>query len=523
MPNYTNSLWTLTPEKHVFQPPEGKLAVDVAIIGAGITGVTAARLLKDAGLKVALIDSRRVGKGETSKTTAHLTEVLDVRYHDLVSSFGLDGAKAAAESQRAAIERIAAFVRDRHIDCQFQRLPGYLYTETEKDARSLEQEAEAVRRLGLKAEATRDVPLPFPVVGALRFENQAQFNPRTYLLALLEGLDGAGSHVFEDAQVLDVQGADKHGPCRVMTDRAVIEAGDVIVAANVPISTKLAMHTKLAAYRSYVVAVALPGPGPAGLFWDTASPYHYIRSHQIDGTWYLVVGGEDHKVGETEDTHMPFERLEAYVTSHFGRTPQGTDLRWSGQIIEPVDGLPYIGKSPGEDHLYVATGFAGNGMTSGTLAAMILADEVLSATNPWRDLYDATRFKPLASAKSFVSENVDFPKHLVGDRLTRLEGRAGLTALPAGEGAVLKLDGEKVAVYRNTRGELVALSPVCTHLGCLVQWNTTEKSWDCPCHGSRFDPQGRVLNGPATAGLQAKPEAVRDAQPPEQDRKTALR
>jgi glycine/D-amino acid oxidase-like deaminating enzyme/nitrite reductase/ring-hydroxylating ferredoxin subunit len=513
MPNYTNSLWTLIPEGRPHQPAEGKLTVDVAIVGAGITGVTAARLLKDAGLKIALIDSRRLGKGESGKTTAHLTEALDVRYRELIASFGEGKARAAAESQRAAIERIAQFVRDLHIDCQLRRLPGYLYTESEKDLRDLEKEAKAARRLGLKVEMTSDVPLPFPVVGALRFDDQAQFNPRSYLLALSAGIDGDGSHVFEDAQVLDVEGAEKHDLCRVVTDSAVIEAHNVIVAANVPISTKFLLHSKLAAYRTYAVAMALRGPGPEGLFWDTASPYHYTRCHQLGDTWYLVVGGEDHKVGEEPDTHIPFDRLENFITSHFGMTPKSTDLRWSGQIIEPVDGLPYIGRSPGEDHIFVATGFAGNGMTGGTLSAMILSDQVLSVPNPWADLYDARRFKPMASAKAFLSENVDYPRHVIGDRLARLDGEDALLALPAGEGQVLKLDGEKVAVYRNTHGELSALSAVCTHLGCFVQWNTTEKSWDCPCHGSRFDPQGRVLNGPAIAALKARPELVEKAQP----------
>jgi Rieske Fe-S protein len=241
-----------------------------------------------------------------------------------------------------------------------------------------------------------------------------------------------------------------------------------------------------------------------GLFWDTADPYHYIRSHTVDGLSYLLVGGEDHKVGEADDTTAPFHRLEDYVRQRFGVPVAPTDLRWSGQIIVPVDGLPYIGHNSLSSHVYVASGYAGNGITQGTLAAMILADEVRGVRNPYGDLFDATRIKPLASARAFITENADYPKHLLTDRLPRPAGVEAVDDIPAGEGRVVTLRGERLAVYRNGNGELSALSPVCTHLGCLVHWNTTEKSWDCPCHGSRFDPQGRILNGPAVAPLEAR-------------------
>lgn len=502
MPNYTNALWTETPPLGRFPRLAGDLTIDVAIIGAGITGVTAARLLKDAGLRVALVESRRVGKGETSKTTAHLTEVLDTRLHTLVSRFGVDGARLAVAGQRAACNRIAAFIELRSIDCDFQRLPGFLYAETPDGVRTLEAEAEAAERIGLPAALTREVPLPFPVFQALRFEQQAQFQPRAYLHALCDGLDCGGSHVFEDTHVTAVEDGT---PCRVITDRGVITASDVIVAAHVPITNLLFLHTKLAAYRTYAVALSDPETPPIdGLFWDTAEPYHYIREHVVDGRRYLIVGGEDHKVGETDDTTASFKRLEEYVQAHFGQAVAPTDFRWSGQIIEPADGLPYVGRNSLSSHTFVATGYSGNGMTNGTLAAMVLSDEVRGVANDWSRLLDATRIKPLASAKAFISENVDYPRHLIGDRLAQLTRGGDVNALPAGEGAVLSVRGAKLAVYRNGAGELSALSPVCTHLGCLVHWNTTEKSWDCPCHGSRFDPMGHVLNGPAVTPLEAK-------------------
>jgi nitrite reductase/ring-hydroxylating ferredoxin subunit len=283
------------------------------------------------------------------------------------------------------------------------------------------------------------------------------------------------------------------------------------VATHVPIIDTLTMPTKVAAYRTYAVGVALPDAGQRGLFWDVADPYHYIRTHVVAGAPTLIVGGEDHKVGEEDDTVVPFERLEAYVLNHFHRPVAATDHRWSGQVLEPVDGLPYIGRVSGRDstdgHLYLATGYSGNGITGGTLAAMIITDQIRGVDNAYGKLFEPGRVKPVASAAAFIGENVDFPKHLVADHLPRL-GKSDLDAvqrLAAGEGVVARVGGNKLAVYRNGRGELSALSPVCTHLGCLVHWNTTEKSWDCPCHGSRFDPLGRVLNGPATAALEAKP------------------
>src|SRR6266540_768860 len=527
MPNYTNSVWSETPPAVPHGALDGDIETDVAIIGAGITGVTAARLLELGGRKVALLESRRIGKGETIKTTAHLTEVPDVRMHRLISRFGEGGARLAVRGQRAAIDRIEAFVNELRIDCQFERVPAYLYAETAAQEKVVRDEEEAAQHLGLAASRADAVPLPFPIRRAIRFRDQAQFHPRAYLLALAAGIDGNGSHVFEQTHVTGVE--ERGDRCVVVTDRGSIVARDVIIAAHVPIANKLFSHTKLAAYRTYVIGAAVPMPPSPGLYWDTAQPYHYLRGHVVDGVPYLIVGGEDHKVGDLEDTTLPFQRLEAYLKNRFGRTLAATDLRWSGQIIEPADGLPYIGRNAASSHVYIATGYSGNGLTQGTLAAMILADQIQGVANPWSKLYDATRFKPLASAQAFVSESVDFPRHLLTDRLPAANDAGDIESLPAGEGVVANVGGNKLAVYRSGAGELSALSPVCTHLGCLVHWNTTEKSWDCPCHGSRFDPLGRVLNGPATASLEPralsatppKPAAGRTTKPAAHDRRPA--
>ncbi|HEY7375528.1 MAG TPA: FAD-dependent oxidoreductase [Polyangia bacterium] len=506
MPNYTNSVWSEATPAPAYPTLAGNETADVAVVGGGITGITAALLLARAGRRVAVIEARRIGKGESGKTTAHLTEALDVPYHTLISRFGLAGARMAADAQRAAIDRIAAFTDECGIDCDFQRLSGFAFAETRGEQAALEREAAAARRLGLNVTLVDRAPLPFPIAGALRFDDQAAIHPRIYLQGLERAFVALGGRIFEDTQVVAI---DEGQPCRVISDRGVVAARDVIVAAHVPIVNRVLLHAKLAAYRSYVVGVDLAGQAGVGdgLYWDMADPYHYIRTQTIGDRRFLLVGGEDHKVGEADDTTAPFERLEAYVRVRFGRDVAPTDYRWSGQIVMSADGLPYVGRNSLSHDVFVATGYAGNGMTQGTLAAMVLADEICGRPNPLAELLDATRIKPLASAGAVLSENLDYPKHLLADRLpgSAAEGAEAVAAIPPGEGRVLSFGGERLAIYRNANGELGALSPKCTHLGCQVHWNTTEKSWDCPCHGSRFDPHGRVLNGPAVAALEARP------------------
>jgi Rieske Fe-S protein len=342
------------------------------------------------------------------------------------------------------------------------------------------------------------VPLPFATEGGLRFADQAQFHIRRYLLPQAARIPGGGCHVFEDTQALEVKDGE---PCRVVTDRGTITARDVLLATHAPLDNKT-IQTKVAQYRSYVLGCRVAGAAPDGLFWDDEDPYHYIRSQPTSRGPVVIIGGEDHKVGQEEDTEARYEALLGYARDRFD--VRSVEYRWSAQVLEPVDGLPYIGRDTGAGHVYVATGFSGTGMTFGTVSALVLTDAVLGRPNPWAELYDAGRLKPAKSAGRFLKENVDYPAHLVGDRLKRPKGRS-IADVPRGEGRVLLVDGERIAVSRDDAGRARAASAVCTHMGCIVNWNDAERSWDCPCHGSRFDPAGQVLDGPAARNLEPRP------------------
>jgi Rieske Fe-S protein len=328
----------------------------------------------------------------------------------------------------------------------------------------------------------------------LRFANQAQFHPREYLLQLLQAIPGDGSFVFEDTRVVNIEDGE---PCVVETERCILRAADVIMATHVPLN-RLLLQTKLAHYRSYVLGCQVARSVGNALFWDNEDPYHYVRRAEVEGVPLLVVGGEDHKVGQDDDTEARFESLLKWAHERFG--VEDVRYRWSAQVVEPVDGLPYIGRNAGSGHVYVGTGYSGTGLTFGTAAAIITTDMILGRSNAWADLFDATRVKPMAGAKKFVAENVDFPLHLIGDRLKTAEGDA-IESVPIGKGMIVTLNGKKRAVYREESGAVHVLDAVCPHLGCLVSFNDAERTWDCPCHGSRFDISGEVIVGPAVSPL----------------------
>jgi glycine/D-amino acid oxidase-like deaminating enzyme/nitrite reductase/ring-hydroxylating ferredoxin subunit len=475
----------------------GDWRADVAVVGAGITGITTAYLLKRRGKNVVLVDANFPGSGESARAAAHLTHVLDARLSTLAARLGREVATVAVHAHSAAIDWIEAAARNLGIECGFARVPGFLFCQEgdREGARTLEEEAEAAALLGLDASMVRETPLPFAVGRALRFEAQAQFHPLQYLTGLLRAVDSDGSRVFERTRVETVQEGE---PCKVKTDRGTIICDDVVIAAHVPFTNRLLLHTKLAPHRSYAVAMPTTLPEVLGLFWDTATPYHYWRTARVGDQVLLMVGGADHHVGEDPGPDATFGALERHVAEQLG--PQRILFRWSGQIIEPADGLPYIGRNSLSTRVFVATGFSGNGLTGGTIAAMILTDDLQGTPHPWSDVFAATRVRPVASARAIMRQNASAARHLVLDRWKTLPAGT-LAEIRPGEGCVVETEVGPLAVYRHPTGQLSALSPICTHLSCLVAWNTTEKTWDCPCHGSRYAPNGEVLNGPAVHPL----------------------
>jgi glycine/D-amino acid oxidase-like deaminating enzyme/nitrite reductase/ring-hydroxylating ferredoxin subunit len=485
------TLWWKTVEMPEYPELGGDARADVAIVGGGITGLTAARLLVAEGKRVAVLEQGRIGGGTTGGTSAHVTQVPDLRYRDLRSKWGTDSLRTVVESSRAALDRIARLITEDAIDCDFARIPAYLYTESAEEVSKLEEEAEAAREAGMAAGLVREVPLPFPVAAAVHYEDQARFHPLSYLAALARTVHRNGGRVHEGTRVVEVEAGE---PCRVRTERGTVTADTVLFATHTPAGFSL-LHAELEPLRSYVLALKLRnGEPPDGLFFDTADPYNYTR-RQGD---LLLVGGKDHKTGEDGKPEESYRALEEYARQRW--EVESIPYRWSAQFYDPPDGLPLIGRALTSKHVFVATGYSGVGMVFGTLGGMLLADFALERENPWAEVYRPSRIKPLAAGPHVAKLNLEVAATFVKDRVT-LPKIHDLSEVRAGEGRVVELGGEKLAVYREESGALHAVSPVCTHAGCLVHWNAAEKTWDCPCHGGRYTPDGKVLEGPPVKGL----------------------
>jgi glycine/D-amino acid oxidase-like deaminating enzyme/nitrite reductase/ring-hydroxylating ferredoxin subunit len=493
------SLWIETSAPTDYPALEGEVSVDVAIVGGGITGITAARLLKDAGKSVALVEAERIVQGVTGYTTAKLTVGHGLIYANLEKSFGHEGARLYADSNGAAITRIAELVEADRIDCDFERAANYVYSESSIEAPQIRAEVEAAKRAGVEADFTTDTDLPFPVAAAIRVPDQAQFHPRKYLLPLAASLPAGGSHVFERSRVKAV--SSDGGDLRVETGHGVVRATDVVLATHLPFLDRGFFFARAHPAMSYAVSAEVDeGDAPRGMYISASQPTRSVRSAPLtDDRRTLIVGGEGHRPGLEDDTERRYDALEAFLRERFQARPEH---RWSAHDYQPVDGLPYIGKLTRRgEHIYVATGFAKWGLTKGTLAAMLITDLIVGRKNPWAKLYDAKRLTPTASRRAFLRENGQVALHFVAGRIRHREGREAIDELGPGEGRIVRVGVTQTAAYRDEDGTLHTLSPACTHLGCVVEWNRAERTWDCPCHGSRFSATGDVIEGPAVKPL----------------------
>ena len=493
------SIWVATTPDTDYPQLQADVEVDVAVVGAGITGITAALLLKRAGRRVALLDSKRIVRGATGYTTAKVTSGHGLVYGRLTETFGEEGARIYAESNQAAIERIAELAADGDIDCDFERKDNYVVAERPEHREQVEREAAAMSRLGLPASFVTETPLPFEVAGAARLENQAQFHPRKYLLGLAATIPGDGSHVFENSRARFVNQGE---PCVVETELGNVRAADVILATHLPFMDRGLFFAKAWPHRSYAVAAPLdPAQAPDGMFINAGLPTRSVRTIR-DGERLLVqAGGQGHKPGPPgEDERERYDVLEAFLREHWPAAGE-VEYRWSTQDYMSLDRVPYVGRLHRRSrHVYVATGYSKWGMTAGTVAAELLADAVLGRENPWAPLYDSKRLNPRATAVGFLKENAANGYRFLAQRLARAEKRDPEQLAP-GEGGILRVAGLKRAVYKDEGGEVHVLSPVCRHLWCYVEWNEAERSWDCPCHGSRYTGEGRVIQGPSVQDL----------------------
>ena len=477
------------------------MSVNVVVIGGGITGVTAAYLLKKSGATVVLIERDRFGGVDTSHTTAHLTYVTDLRISELVKNFGRNHAQATWDAGQAAMDQIRAIIEAEEIACEFALVPSYLHaplvgTDNDEEER-LKKDARIAAELGFDAAFIGKVPF----IGApgIRFANQAKFHPLKYLAALLGKIPGDGCHAFENTAAEEMS----DNPLSVKAAGYKIRCEQIVIATHVPLQglagtlSAALFQTKLAPYTSYAVGAKIERSlVPEASFWDTAEPYNYLRIDRRRGHDYAILGGADNKTGQTRGPRQHYAQVEKMLRRLF---PTGeVDHRWSGQVIETNDGLPLIGETaPGQ---FVATGFSGNGMTFGTLGAMMARDKIAGRPSPWRELFDVNRKKLRGGAWDYLRENKDYPYYYLKDRLATAHA-GSLRSLKRGQGRIIVQDGAKVAAYRDDNGKLTLKSAVCTHMGCMVRWNEAEKTWDCPCHGSRFQATGEVMGGPAEIPL----------------------
>ncbi|GAB6060026.1 FAD-dependent oxidoreductase [Desulfonatronum parangueonense] len=477
---------------------------DVCVVGAGIAGMTTAYLLAREGKSVIVLDAGQIGGGMTQRTTAHLSNAIDGGYHQIERLHGEEGAKIAAQSHTAAIERIGQVSSEEAIDCDFERVDGYLFTSPGESKQELELELKAAHRAGLTGvELLQDSPPQGLRTGpCLRFPDQGQFHPLKYLAGLAKAIERFGGRIFLQTRVTDMKGGSS---AYVRTDAGqTVSAASIVIATNSPINDIVTIHTKQAPYTTYVVAARIPrGSVQRALYWDTEDPYHYVRIHGVTGENgehdLLIVGGEDHKTGQFDDGTQRHARLETWARERFPML-ESVEFRWSGQVMESVDGIAFIGRNPsGFQNIYIATGDTGMGMTHGTIAGMLITDLVMERQNPWAKLYDPSR-RTLRALNKWTEENLNVASRFVKD-LSAGESMDVLEKIPVNEGAVLRQGLKKMAVYRDEQGTAHKLSARCTHLGCVVSWNSLEKSWDCPCHGSRYDSRGKVINGPANKDL----------------------
>ncbi len=498
------SLWQQTAEPLQVNNAAPVIKYDVIIVGAGITGISLAHRLQNAGLQCLVLEAHNCCFGTTGGTTAHLNTLLDTPYTTIIKNFGEDNAKLVAQSVKEAIHNIERNIEQHQIDCGFERTPAYLFAQNDDQQKELQNIVEACEKVSVPVHYANAIPVNIPFTKAIEIPSQAKFSPVKYVYELAKAFINAGGRIIEQTAVTGhTQRTDE------VTNEAIIEvqtatniayiAKTLVYATHIPPGVNV-LHLRCAPYRSYAMAVKLSNVNYLDeLCYDMYDPYHYYRTQVIDGEPYFIAGGEDHKTGHEENTAACFNRLEAHVRKYFN--VESITHKWSSQYYEPADGLPYIGALPGAgDNIFVATGYGGNGMVYSQVATILLAELIITGNSAYKDLFDPNRVKPIAGFANFIKENADVVKNLVSGLVTR-EQLESLSELAHGEGKVVVYEKHKIALYKDMDGKLHIVNPTCTHLKCSVGFNAAELSWDCPCHGARYSIDGEVLNGPANIDL----------------------
>lgn len=498
---FTISLWQGTASWQSKTKMPASERYDAIVVGGGITGLSLALQLQNAGKNTLLLEAKNLCFGTTGGTTAHINNFFDTPYSTIRADFSAGRAQKIADAANAAIDLISSNIESYTIDCAYQETDAYIYAEDETQEKTFNEIFESCKEFGLDVEETNSLPAPHEFHRVMRIGGQAKFHPTRYAFGLADAFENAGGKILENCRVTNVI-EDDDGSISVETELGIFKAADLIYATHTLPGINL-LHLRLVPYRSYAIAFELEdGNYPDILYYDLQEPYHYFRAQEIDGKYYLIAGGKDHRTGEEENTEQNFSLLETKIRSDY--PVKKIAYKWSSQYYEPADGIPYIGALPGfSNHIHVATGYGGNGMTYSAIAAIILTDLITQSESPRidPDLFNPSRIKPVAGFTEFVTHNAHVAANFIA-KLFPPDKLASLSELAPGEGRELQYDDQRLGVYKSEKGQLYALSTTCTHMKCSVKWNSAEKSWDCPCHGARFSFTGEVLNAPADHGLE---------------------
>lgn len=492
----SKSYWIDSTPQTDYPTLQEDITVDVAIIGGGMVGITSAFLLKQEGLSVAVLEADRILLGTTGNTTAKITSQHGLIYDKIISDFGIEKAKQYAESNEKAISAIHNIIKENKIDCDFSWQPAYVYTQSDKYINKIRKEVDAASSLGIKASYEDSILLPFSIKAAIRFDGQAQFHPRKYLLALADQISGLGSYIFENTKVINIV---EDSPLEVVSSNGnKVKATYVIIASHYPFYDAPGLYfTRIYQERSYILGVKIKESFPEGMYISAEEPTRSLRSQPFEDGNLILVGGEHHKTGQGKPPSNHYDALESFTQNIY--PIESIPYKWSAQDCMTVDNIPYIGPlTSTTPNIFVGTGFGKWGMTNSTVSALIFRDLIVEGKSPWSSVYDPSRFNPKASIKNYLKENLDVAKHFISGKL---EFTPEHVSINNGEGKTVEVDGQRIGAYMDDDKKLHLVDTTCTHLGCEVKWNDGEKSWDCPCHGSRFTFKGDVIEGPATKPL----------------------